>query len=203
MISSPELEKLIGTDNASTFLKPLNDAFTEFEIDTPLRVASFMAQAMHESARFSRLEENLNYSVQGLLTVFPKYFTADTAPDYARRPAKIAARVYADRMGNGDEASDDGWKFRGRGLFQVTGKGNYRACSMALYGDERLLDNPDLLCSPEEACRAAGWFWKTNKLNQLADQEDQKGITRKINGGYNGLKERLALYNETLRAFGG
>lgn len=203
MISFPELEKLVGTAVAEKFLSPLNDAFTEFEIDTPLRVASFMAQAMHESARFTHLRENLNYSAQGLLAVFPRYFTPEEAQEYARQPEKIANRVYANRMGNGPEESGDGWKNRGVGIFQMTGADNLRSCSMDLYGDDRGLQDPSIFEQPLDACRAAGWFWAKNKLNQLADQEDNKGITRKINGGYNGLKERLDLYNETLKAFGG
>lgn len=204
MISKIELFRVLGSaELTDKFFYPLNDAMAEFEVDTPLRVAAFLAQAFHESQGFTRMRENLNYSEQGLLTTFPKYFTPEQAKAYARQPERIANRVYASRMGNGPEDSGDGWRYRGVGLFQLTGANNLRACSTALFGDDRALRDPDVLEQPVNACRAAAWFWSVNKLNQLADQEDMKGITKKINGGYNGLKERQDKYDAILRVFGG
>lgn len=203
MISKAELEKVVGVKVADTFHAPLNDAFAEFDVSTPLRVAAFVAQGMEESLGFTMLRENLNYSAEGLLKTFQKYFTPEEAARYAHQPQRIANRVYANRNGNGDEASGDGWKFRGGGLFQETGLDGYFKCSQAIFGDGRLVNNPELIEDPVTACRAAGWFWKVNKLNQLADQEDMKGITRKVNGGYNGLKERQDNYIKVLQAFGG
>jgi putative chitinase len=203
MISKAELEKVVGSKAAERFHGPLNDAFAEFHVDTPLRVAAFVAQAMHESLCFTVLRENLNYSAKGLLATFPKHFTAEQAAKYEHQPERIANRVYANRDGNGDEASGDGWKFRGGGLFQETGLQGYFDCSQALFGDGRLVNNPELIEDPLTACRAAAWFWSKNKLNQLADQEDMKGITRKVSGGYNGLKERQDNYAKVLTAFGG
>ena len=177
--------------NIALFSLPLNAAMEEFAITTPRREAAFIAQIAHESGQLLRVKENLNYSTPGLLSIFPRYFNEATAESYARQPQRIASRVYANRMGNGDEASGEGWKYKGRGLIQITGKNNYRACSEALFADsEFLLEQPESLEQPDPACRSAGWFWMANGLNELADAGKFREITKKINGGYNGLEER-------------
>jgi putative chitinase len=160
--------------------------------------AMFLAQCGHESADFNVLVENLNYSQQGLRKVFPKYFPDDhTAWRYARQPEWIASRVYAGRMGNGSEQSKEGWKYRGRGIIQITGKNNYRACSLYLFGDTRLLDQPDILLQPTYAILSACWFWEVNKVS--LHSKDIRKATRIINGGFNGLAHREAIYKQAMR----
>lgn len=189
-------------DRAGAFLYPLNAAMAEFGIDTPARQSAFLAQAAHESAQLSALRENLNYSADRLIEIFRRRFTLADAAAYARQPERIANRVYAHRMGNGDEASGDGWRFRGRGIFQVTGRANYAECSRALYNDEMLIERPDLLEQPEGACRSAGWFWQSRELNQWADSGDFKILTLRINGGLNGWADRFACYERSNAAMG-
>lgn len=157
------------------------------EINTSLRVAHFIAQVFHESGNLRWTQENLNYSATGLLTVFPKYFDARLAQMYQRKPQAIASRVYADRMGNGPESSGDGWRYRGRGLIQVTGKDNYRALGRWVNRD--LINNPDLVAT-EYAAASATWYWTRNGLNTFADQDDLRQVTRRVNGGFNGLDHR-------------
>lgn len=184
----------------ATWLPHLNKAFDRYEINIAQRQAAFLAQMGHESAQFNTLEENLNYSAVGLKKTFPKYFPSDAlANQYARKPQMIANRVYANRIGNGSEASGDGWKFRGRGLVQLTGRSNYRDAGKALGLD--LENQPDLLTSPETAAMAAGWFWRSRGLNPLADHipkanddTDFEKSTKIINGGTKGLKERRELW---------
>jgi len=157
------------------------------------RQAAFLAQTAHESASFTAVKENLNYSAIGLRKIFPKYFPTDElAAQYARQPWKIANRVYANRMGNGDEASGDGWKYRGRGLIQLTGKNNYVSCGTDIGKD--LTADPLWLESPEGAVKSALWYWNKNSLNTYADAEDIRGMTKRINGGYHGLDDRLQKY---------
>ena len=159
------------------------------------RRASFLAQLAHESGQFTLNKENLNYSAAGLQKTFKKYFpTLELANEYAKNPVKIASRVYASRMGNGDEASGDGFKFRGRGFLQITGKDNYTKCGVFLNVD--LIANPDYLLTSAGAIDSALWFWKLHSLNSYADHDDIKGQTLVINGGYNGLDERVAFYNK-------
>lgn len=192
----------LRADRAVLFLAPLRECMEEFEIDANAqRAAMFLAQTAHESAHFFRLVENLNYSAARLLQVFPKYFTPEEAAVYERKPSSIAARVYANRMGNGNEASADGWVFRGRGLLQLTGRKNYRDCGRALCLD--LENNPSLLQEPDIACRSAGWFWQQNDLNELCDAGDVRGVTRRINGGTHGLEERASLYAHALSVLTG
>lgn len=174
------------------FVTPLAEACAEWSIDTPLRLAAFLAQIAHESGQLCALAENLNYSADALLRVFPRHFEASQAATYARHPDRIASRVYANRMGNGDEASGDGWRYRGRGLIQVTGKTNYAACGTALGLD--LIAQPELLEQPGPAARSAAWFWHRNGLNRPADAHDIETITRRINGGLSGLDDRKAHY---------
>lgn len=183
----------LAPERAAQFNEPLNEAMAEFGIDTPARVAMFLAQCAHESAHFSRLTESFNYSAGRLLEIFPKYFSPTEAWEYARSPQRIAARVYANRMGNGNEASRDGWIFAGRGLLHLSGRRNYKECGIALGVD--LIDNPGAVCAPDLACRSAGWFWKVNDLNESADKGDVVRATRKINGGTNGLSDRQRLFD--------
>jgi len=188
--------------DAEKFWRPLNDAMREFEINTTPRRAMFLAQILHESGKLRFVRENLNYSASALLRVFGKYFpNADLANRYARNPVMIANRCYGGRMGNGPEHTGDGWKYRGRGLIQLTGKNNYEACSRAL--GYNLHRNPDYLETPEGAARSAAWFWSSNGLNSTADAGDIRGNTRRINGGYNGLKDRVRKYELAMNLMGG
>ena len=160
-----------------------------YNIVSPLRVSHFFSQMCHESGGFKALEENLNYSTNGLLDTFDKYFRSyEHAALYARNPSKIANRVYANRMGNGNEASGDGWRYRGRGIIHLTGKANYEAYGKRLGLD--LVRRPSLAAEPGTALLIACEYWKENKLNRKADRNDIVGITRAINGGTNGLTDR-------------
>ena len=170
------------------------------EIYTSQRRAMFLAQCCHESGHFRAVSENLNYKADSLTRVFPKYFRDVDPNDYAKQPEKIANRVYGGRMGNGDEESGDGYRFRGRGLIQLTGKSNYIACSEDLEVD--LIENPDYLITPEGAARSAAWFWSANDLNKYADADDIVGCTKRVNGGTIGLEERTELYDEAKALFG-
>lgn len=197
MVSSEQLVKIFSqadTADLQEIVDPLNAAMAEFGIDTPQRQAMFLAQAGHESGNFAHVEENLNYSASGLVNIFHKYFPDEAAAAaYARQPERIANRVYANRMGNGDEASGEGYKYRGRGLIQLTGKDNYDACARALNVD--LHSQPDYLETAEGACRSAAWFWNHNNLNRYADADDITGCTKRVNGGVIGLEERSAHYD--------
>ncbi len=165
-------------------------------INTPLRQAAFLSQLGHESGGFMYTEENLNYSASRLLEVFPKYFTKNETPHFHRNPEKIANRVYANRMGNGNEASGDGWKYRGRGLIQLTGRNNYQRFSDFIGVDA--VNNPDYIKTPDGCFISAIWFWDVNGCNRYADAGDITGLTKVINGGINGLSHRLELYNKFL-----
>jgi len=198
IVSYDDLVKINGglnKDVCKYYLDALNNVLPEYKIDTPLRICHFLAQVIHESGHFKYKSENLNYSVSALRSVFGKYFKTDAiANEYARKPEKIANKVYANRMGNGDEASGDGWKYRGRGLIQLTGKTNYANCGKSIGLD--LISDPDLLTKSAEACvKSACWFWKTNNLNALADKDDATNITKRINGGTNGLADRNKILN--------
>jgi putative chitinase len=168
----------------------LSDILPQFQLTDTDDVCNFIAQVGHESAQFNVLSENLNYSADGLLKTFRNYFVTAPAAAYARNPEKIANLVYANRMGNGDEASGDGWKYRGKGLIQLTGKTNYENCSKSLFGDTRLLDSPEDLTKPEMALKSALWFWTSNKLTSV---KDFTALTKRINGGTNGLEDREAI----------
>lgn len=187
----------------------LNPALQKFDIGTSDRLCAFLAQTAHESNSFNRLSENLNYSTALRLTkVWPRRFPniAAAAP-FVGNPQKLANVVYANRMGNGDAGSGDGFRFRGRGLIQITGRSNYQAASQALGVD--YVASPDLLLQPPHAAMSAAWFWASHGLNALADDktadddlEDFTEITRRINGGTVGLKERLALFHQIKAALG-
>lgn len=182
---------LIKDVNLASNIDPLNNALVMYSIDTPLRLAHFLAQVTHESAHLNFSEENLNYSAALLVKVFPHYFpTLDVALPYDRKAEMIANRVYANRLGNGDSASGDGWKYRGRGAIQNTGKLNYSNLVAPLKID--LITHPELLKQPQYSMMAAGNYWKGHGLNELADHDDVYNITRRINGGINGLSERTA-----------
>jgi putative chitinase len=168
------------------------------DLSTNKRRASFLSQCAYESTHFCRFSENLNYSQRGLLLVFPKYFNTERAKEYARNPQKIANRVYANRLGNGSESSGDGWKYRGRGMIQLTGRYHYRSCSEFL--GEDLLSNPQFLETPEGAVKSAYWFWYNNpSLNIYSEQDNVKEVTRIVNGGLRGISERVNLYKNALR----
>jgi putative chitinase len=190
----------IGLDDLVWQLQvALNSLIDDFGHNSLYRQAAFLAQTGHESASFTAVRENLNYSADGLRKIFSKYFPTDElAAQYARQPEKIANRVYANRMGNGNEASGEGWKFRGRGLIQLTGKNNYVACGADIGKD--LVSDPSWLESPEGAVKSALWYWNKNSLNTYADVEDIRGMTKRINGGYNGLDERIAYYEKAKKA---
>lgn len=172
----------VAPTQANTFVSPLNDAMARFDIATPARIAAFIGQCMVESERLIHTEENLFYSDPArIYTVFPSHFVnAPDAAAYAKNPAKLGARVYASRLGNGDEASGDGFKYRGRGLLQVTGRENYADAANGLAHD--YLNNPGLVSLPADACLTAAWFWNCHKLNLLADAGALDEITRAING---------------------
>ena len=174
--------------------------FEKYELTTKLRIAHFMAQIEHESG-LKPISENLNYSASRLLIVFPKYFPDNkTAANYSKHPERIANRVYANRMGNGNEASGDGWKYRGRGFIQITGKENYYR--LHIDADLDCLKNPDLLLEEANAMISALWFWKLKGLNTLADKNDIIGITKRINGGLNGIEHRKELLTKWKKEIG-
>jgi putative chitinase len=185
----------------------MNSVFPTYEINTPRRIAAFLAQCGHESGGWTVFEENLNYSAQGLVGIFKKYFpTLESAQPYARQPQKIANRVYGGRMGNGPEASGDGWKYRGRGPIQLTGKDNYRAFAKDMFEDwENLFNNPDWVTSDRDfALMSAIWFWNKNGLNKWADASDSAEsaafitLTKRINGGTIGLDCRQKHFKEAM-----
>ena len=185
-MTNEQLQQL-GID--SKWLQPLEDTFEKYEINTPKRQAAFIGQCQHESGNFKLLEENLHYSAASLMRVWPSRFPdVDVANQYANNPEKIANKVYGGRMGNTEEG--DGWKYHGRGLIQLTGKENYENCGSGVGVD--LLDNPDLLTTPEYACLSAGWFWNKKSLNAIADSGDIDTMTKRINGGLIGLDDRKA-----------
>ncbi|MEJ2593826.1 MAG: glycoside hydrolase family 19 protein [bacterium] len=190
------------SEDIDRYLKAIKIGLERYQINTPLRVAHFIAQIAHESGSFRYSSENLNYSANALRSVFGKYFkTNEEADRYARKPEKIANRVYGGRMGNGDEATGEGWKFRGRGLIQLTGKENYQKCARAI--GKNIDEEPDKLASdPEAAVLAAGWFWDSRKLNDHADKDDVLTITRRINGGTHGLDDRKAYLARAKKALG-
>ena len=177
----------------------------DYGIDTPQRIAAFIAQCAHESGNFVFLKENLNYKAATLRKLFAKYFPTDElANEYANKPNKqeaIANRIYANRMGNGDEASGDGFRYCGRGLIQLTGKSNYQAFADSI--ETPVEQVPEYLATFEGAAQSACWFWESNNLNKWADTGDIKELTRRINGGYIGLEDRIKHYEHALHVMGG
>jgi putative chitinase len=201
-ITQQQLAACIGNNQyLEQWCNALNKILPEYDINTPQRVAAFIAQTAHESANFTALHENLNYRAETLLKVFPKYFPTDAlAQQYAHHPEMIANRVYANRMGNGDEASGDGFRYCGRGLIQLTGKSNYQAFADSI--QMPLEDVPAYLQTFEGAVQSACWFWESNNLNQYADSGDIVTMTKRINGGTIGLADRQAHYTHDLQVFG-
>ena len=202
-ISESQIRRIMPkakNENIKAFVDAFNKYSELFELNTKMRVSHFLGQIAHESAELNAVDENLNYSMDALRRVFPKYFpTPAIAAAYARKPQQIANKVYANRMGNGNEASGDGWKYRGRGLIQLTGKNNYRAYQNSCYCNGDLLSHPEWLAQYPGALKSAMWFWKANGLNAIADLDDGskitgdktcEKITRRINGGINGLAAR-------------
>jgi len=186
MVNSQQLTKLKIDPK---WVDPLNETFARFDISNPNRQAAFIGQCGHECGNFRILEENLNYKAATLMKLWAKRFpTLEIANQYAGNPKKIANMVYANRMGNRDEASGDGYRFRGRGCIQTTGHANYFHAGQALGVD--FVMEPDLVASPKYAALTAGFFWSTHGLNELADKQDHKSITKRINGGYIGLADR-------------
>ena len=180
----------------------LSEILPVYDINTPERVAAFVAQCAHESGGFKFLKENLNYRAESLMKTFPKYFPSlDLAKQYEKKPEKIANRVYSNRMGNGDEASGDGFRYLGRGLIQLTGKNNYTLFAAAI--DTPLEQIPEYLQTFEGAVQSACWFWEQNNLNQWADKKDIMTLTKRINGGTIGLEDRIKHYNHALHLFVG
>lgn len=176
-------------ETVKKYLVPINHTLSHWDINTSRRVSVFLAQIFHESGHLAHTVENLNYSADGLLKIFGKYFTWEQALQYSRKPEKIANRVYANRMGNGDEASGDGWKHRGRGLIQITGKNMQEAVMKALE-----LTDLAQLSEPYFAALSAGWFWNLKNLSNISDTGTLLGfrqVTYAINGGYNGIDDRV------------
>lgn len=198
------------SDMAAQWADVLNKTCQKFGIDTPKRVAGFLAQTAHESGGYRRLTENLNYSAEGLANIWPMRFALrnpdgkwlkdergrhrpnEVAQQLHRNPEMIANNVYANRMGNSDSASGDGWKYRGRGIIQLTGMNNY--ASFAMHCDNEALIHPELVGQTVLGAEAGGWFWRINELNKFADNMDIHGMTRRINGGLNGIEHREQLW---------
>jgi len=196
-----KLKECVPTNNnISGLFNALSEILPKYDITTPRRVAGFLAQCGHECADFTMLHENLNYSADGLHKVFPKRFpTVESAQPYNRQPEKIANKIYSDRMGNGNEASGDGYKFRGRGAIQLTGKDNYSRFAESIGKD---LDEAVAYCDTlEGAIESACWFWTTHNLNAKADENDVTGSTKVINGGTLGIDDRKTRWLKALKAF--
>ena len=202
MITTEQFTQLFTQcESPSEWVATFNLILPKYEIDTPKRLSAFLAQCGHESQGWTKFEENLNYSAQGLMGTFKKYFpSTQSANAVARQPDKIANIVYANRNGNGDTSSGDGWNYRGRGPIQLTGKSNYAAFADAMGLDkESILSTPSLLTTDKDiSLISAVYFWNAHKLNDCADSEDLTKMTKIINGGTNGLDERIALYNKCI-----
>jgi len=192
-------EQLLALGIDAKWLEPLEETFAKYDISTPQRQACFIGQCAHESGNFKTLQENLNYSAEGLMKTWPSRFpTKELADQYARQPAKIAGKVYNGRLGNTSE--EEASKFLGRGLIQLTGKENYEHCGSSLGVD--LVGNPDWLLDPKYAALSAGWFWNKKGLNSLADASDIETMTKRINGGLHGLDDRKAKIAKALSVLG-
>ena len=186
---------LVGNKEVSIWLPLIEKYFKKYDINTKERMAGFLSQCIHESTNFTRFEENLNYSADGLLKIFPKYFTRESAISYHRKPEAIANLVYGNRMGNTEVG--DGWKFRGRGIIQLTGKTNYVMFAKSI--GKTLDQTIEYLKTKEGALESACWFWKTRNLNSVADTKDVKAMTKLINGGDHGLQSRQQYFTHALQ----
>ena len=198
MIGADQLQKLgIGAE----WVNPLNETFDRFKIDTLEEQSCFIGQFSYESNHFKSLEENLNYRPETLMQLWPKRFpTMEEAMKYAHKPELIANHIYSNRMGNRDEASGDGWRFRGSAICQLTGHDNFWHAGQALGVD--LVKNPDIARTPQYAALIGGWFWSTHGCNQLAQQKNYNALTERINGGLFGAEQRVAVMRQTERVFG-
>ena len=201
-ITREQLQACIGNNPyLDNWVHALNEILPDYEISTPQRVAAFIAQCAHESGGFKFLTENLNYRAVTLRKVFPKYFPSDElAQAYEKQPAKIANRIYGGRMGNGPEETGDGFRYCGRGLIQLTGKANYQNFADSI--ETPVEEVSEYLQTFEGAVQSACWFWESNNLNALADAGDIKMMTKKINGGFIGLEDRIKHYEHALHVFG-
>lgn len=194
----------VSDDPYQDLVDAINATLDKFNIDTPRRIRYFMAQSFFETQGFTRFVENLNYTTpERLVAVWPARFTMSAgdasrafAPDYAGNPEKLANLVYANRNGNGDAASGDGWSFRGRGGFHLTFRGNYVRCSQDTYGDDRLVQNPDLVMAFPAAMASAGWFWNLHGFNDLADSDSLTKVTEIINGSAATVPERKVVLDK-------
>jgi len=198
ILTKDQLKKMIpGNQYVNEWYEALAQLLPDYDINTPQRIAAFIAQCAHESAGFKFLKENLNYRAESLMRVWPRHFSnIDIARQYANKQEMIANRAYANRMGNGDEASGDGWRYLGRGLIQLTGRNNYEAFAESI--ETPIEEIPEYLATFEGAAQSACWFWETNNLNRFADVGDIKGLTKAINGGFIGLEDRIKHYNHAL-----
>jgi len=200
-LTKEQLSQIIGKNPyLDHWFDALSQALPDYEINTPKRVAAFIAQCAHESGNFNFIKENLNYKAESLVRVWPRYFNAGNAAQYAHNQEKIANRAYAGRMGNGPEESGDGWKFCGRGLIQLTGRSNYQAFADSL--QISIDDASEYLKTFEGCVQSACWFWEANNLNQFADNGDITTMTKRINGGTLGLDDRIKHYQHALQIFG-
>ncbi len=209
MITIEQLEALAphATDQENT-VNAINSVCEKFDINTDRRVRYFMTQTSFESAGFTHFEENLHYShAEQLVRVWPSHFsmTGDDgkalASDYVGNPEKLGNFIYANRNGNGDVDSGDGWAFRGRGPIELTGRSNYEACSQAVYGDDRLVTNPDLVAECEAGFMSSGWFWSEHGLNALSDDDEFTKVTKAINGSAVTVPERLVVLDKANSIF--
>ena len=202
ILSKEQLAQIIpGNHYIDHWYDALAQALPDYDINTPQRIAGFLAQCAHESGGFTAIKENLNYRAVTLRKVFPKYFPSDDiANAYAQKPEMIANRVYGGRMGNGDEHSGDGYRYCGRGLIQLTGKQNYQNFADSI--QIAVEDVPEYLATFEGAVQSACWFWEANNLNNCADNGDILKMTKVINGGTIGLDDRTARYNHALQIMG-
>jgi len=203
ILTRDQLAKLLpGNQYVDEWYDALSQLLPDYDINTPNRIAAFIAQCSHESAGFKFLKENLNYRAESLMRVWPRHFpNIEIARQYAHKQEKIANRAYGNRMGNGPEASGDGWSFCGRGLIQLTGRNNYEAFAESI--ETPVEEIPEYLATFEGAAQSACWFWETNNLNKWADTGDIVTLTKKINGGTIGLEDRIKHYKHALEVLNG
>jgi putative chitinase len=194
------IDQLIALDIDPKWLKPLNDTFSKYGINTPTRQAAFIGQCQHESNNFKTLEENLNYNANELMRTWPSRFDEATANKYSDKPEMIANKVYGGRADLGNTQDGDGWKFHGRGVIQLTGRSNYQVCGDAL--GQPFTSEPGLLLEPQWACMSAGWLWNKKGLNALAEAEDWNTMTKRINGGTLGLQDRINRIHKAMDILG-
>ena len=197
-----QLKQMVKNPHIDHWHEAIDQLLPEYDINTPARVAAFVAQCAHESGNFVFIKENLNYKAASLRKTFAKYFPTDElAAQYANKPERIANRVYANRMGNGDEASGDGYLYCGRGLIQLTGKDNYTRFAESL--EISVEEAAEFLLTFEGCVQSAAWFWEANNLNQWADAGDILTLTKRINGGTIGLEDRIKHYNHAIHVLQG